>query len=244
MERQYTQPARRRQPQDPPGKEALVSDRIVVELTNVDLGYRRGGEIFRNLNFRIEAGRTAVITGGPGSGKTSIAELLVGLKFATGGSVEAFGDMVRPGRKRTLNRVRRKIGGVGGIFGLVPSYTVAENITFPLVVAGVRKRTRKERLFKMLTEFSLLKKAADYPHTLTRVEHTLVQLARASVADQPLLLIDEPMAGLDQVTARRVWEYLVNASISGRTMILLMSDRPASELPNSTYYEIKGGTLQ
>jgi len=244
MDLQYTQPAGPGQSQTPSGKEAIVSERVVIEFLNVDLAYRRGGEIFRNLNFRIEAGQSAVITGGPGSGKSSIAELLVGLKFASGGSVEAFGEPMRPGRTRILNRVRRKIGGVGGIFGLVPSYTVAENITYPLVLAGVRKRTRKERLFKMLTEFSLLKKAADYPGTLTRVEHTLVQLARASVAEQPLLLIDEPMAGLDQVTARRVWQYLVNASISGRTMILLMSDRPPAELPNSIYYEIKGGGLQ
>lgn len=221
-----------------------MSDKAIVELNNVDLSYRRGGEIFRNLEFRLEPGQTAVISGGPGSGKTSLAELLVGTRFAQSGSVEVFGEILRPHRRRAINRVRQKIGGVGGLFGLVPSYTVAENITYPLVVAGLRKRHRKERLFKMLTEFSLLKKAADYPHTLTRVEKTLVQLARASVAEQPLLVIDEPMAGLDQATAARVFEYLVRASHSGRTMILLTSDRPAGEIPNCTYHQISGGSLQ
>ncbi len=221
-----------------------MSDRVIVQLSNVDVSYRRGGEIFRNLNLTLEAGQTAVITGGPGSGKSSLAELLVGIKFAESGAVELFDEILRPGRKRVLNRIRRKIGGVGGIFGLVPSYTVAENITFPLIIGGVRKRRRKERLLKMLTEFSLLKKAGDYPHTLTRVEHTLVQLARASIDDQPLLLIDEPMAGLDQVTAQRVFEYLVKASLSGRTMILLVSDRPPGEIPGSRYYEIRRGSLK
>lgn len=221
-----------------------MSDKTVVELQNVDLSYRRSGEILRNLGLSVDAGGTAVISGGPGSGKSSIAELLVGLKFPRSGSVEVFGEQLRPGRRRALDRVRRKVGGVGGIFGLMPSYTVAENITYPLVVNGASKRFCKERLFKMLTEFSLLKKAGDYPHTLTRVEMTLVQLARASVAEQPLLLIDEPMAGLDQTTARRVFEYLYKASVSGRTMILLVSDRPSEALPNSTYYELKGGTLQ
>lgn len=220
-----------------------MSDRVLVEFSNVDLSYRRGGEIFRNFSLTIRAGETVVITGGPGSGKSSVSELLVGTKFADSGSVEVFEEMLRPGRRRALNRVRRKIGGVGGIFGLVASYTVAENITFPLVIGGMRKRARKERLLKMLTEFSLLKKAGDYPSTLTRVEHTLVQLARASIADQPLLVIDEPMAGLDQATAARVFDYLVRASISGRTMILLMSDRPPGEIPNSTFYQITGGSL-
>ena len=221
-----------------------MSDRVLVEFSNVDLSYRRGGGILRNFSLTIRAGEAVVITGGPGSGKTSVAELLVGTKFSDSGSVEVFDEILRSGRRRALNRVRRKIGGVGGIFGLVPSYTVAENITFPLVIAGMRKRTRKERLLKMLTEFSLLKKAGDYPHTLTRVEQTLVQLARASIADQPLLVIDEPMAGLDQATAARVFEYLVQASFSGRTMLLLVSDRPAGEIPNSIYHEIKQGTLE
>jgi ABC-type ATPase involved in cell division len=221
-----------------------MSDRVLVDFSNVDLSYRRGGEILRNFSLTIRAGETVVITGGPGSGKTSVAELLVGTKFADSGAVEVFDEVLRPGRRRALNRVRRRIGGVGGIFGLVPSYTVAENITLPLVIAGVRKRTRKERLLKMLTEFSLLKKAGDYPDTLTRVEHTLVQLARASIADQPLLVIDEPMAGLDQATAARVFEYLVQASVSGRTMVLLSSDRPPGEIPNSAFYEIVAGRLQ
>lgn len=216
-----------------------MPDTVIVELSNVDLAYHRSGEIFRNLSLTLRPGETAVITGGPGSGKSSIAELLVGRKFAEAGSVEVFGENLRRGRKRALNRVRRRIGGVGGIFGLIPSYTVAQNISYPLVLAGMRKRTRRERLLRMLTEFSLLKKAADYPHTLTRVEHTLVQLARASIADQPLLVIDEPMAGLDTATAQRVFEFLVKASLSGRTMILLMADRLPGTFPNSTSYVIR-----
>ena len=209
-----------------------MTDRVIVELSNIDLSYRRGGEIFRNLSLTVRSGKTAIIKGGPGSGKTSLAELIVGRKFVDGGAVEIFDEVLRPGRKRALNRVRRHIGGVGGIFGLVPSYTVAENICFPLVLAGMGKRYQKEHLLRMLTEFSLLKKASDYPATLTRIEHTLVQLARASIADQPLLLIDEPMAGLDHSTAARVFEYLMKASLSGRAMVLLMSEYPPGTLPD------------
>lgn len=220
-----------------------MTDRVIVEFSNVDLSYRRSGEIFRNLSLTVRSGETAIIKGGPGSGKTSLAELLVGRKFVDGGAVEVFDEVLRPGRTRALNRVRRHIGGVGGIFGLVPSYTVAENICFPLVLAGMGKRYQKEHLLKMLTEFSLLKKASEYPRTLTRIESTLVQLARASIAEQPLLVIDEPMAGLDSSTASRVFEYLVKASLSGRAMILLMSEYPQGTLPNSTSYVIAEGAL-
>ncbi|HOZ09098.1 MAG TPA: ATP-binding cassette domain-containing protein, partial [candidate division Zixibacteria bacterium] len=75
-----------------------MPDTAIVELSNVDLAYPRSGELFRNLSLSVRPGETAVITGGPGSGKTTIAELLVGRKFADAGSVEVFGENLRRGR--------------------------------------------------------------------------------------------------------------------------------------------------
>lgn len=218
-------------------------EKVVVELNNVFLESDRGTRVFNNISIRLMAGRSAVVTGPAGSGKTSLSELLVGLRFARSGSVELFGEVVKAGRGRTINRIRRKIGGVGGIFGLIPSFTVADNIAFPLVLAGERHRIRKERLRKMLAEFSLLKRAADYPHNLTRVESTLVQFARASIAHQPLMLIDEPLAGLDQKTYQRILEHLVAVSFSGRSMIILSSEIPSQQLPHTDYYQIAEGVL-
>ena len=60
---------------------------ILVELNNVYVRSDRGGQIFRELNFSLPAGRSAVITGAAGSGKTSLVELLVGKRFAESGSV-------------------------------------------------------------------------------------------------------------------------------------------------------------
>jgi len=125
----------------------------------------------------------------------------------------------------------------------MPSLTVAENITFPLVLSGERRKVQRERLLKMLTEFSLLKQAGEYPRSLTRVENTLVQLARASVAHQPLILIDEPLAGLDRKTYQRIFEYLISVSLSGRSMIILSSDTLPQQLPNADYYQIVDGAL-
>ena len=216
---------------------------VLVELNNVYLKSDRGGQVFRDLSFTLEAGRSVVITGAAGSGKTSLAELLVGLRPVQSGSVEVMGQTIKAKKVRTIKQVRRKIGGVGGIFGLMPSLTVAENITFPLVLAGERRRIRRERLLKMLTEFSLLKQAGEYPHSLTRVENTLVQFARASIAHQPLMLIDEPLAGLDRKTYQWIFEFLVSVSLSGRSMIILSSEILSRELPNTDYYQIIDGAL-
>ncbi len=219
-------------------------DEYIVEMGNIYLDSGKGEEIFRNLNFSLKSGRTAIITGGSGSGKTSFVELIVGRKFVKSGSVEVFGENIISGRKRIINKVRRLIGGVGGIFELIPSFTISQNIAFPVIVTAKSNKYRYERTLKMLTEFSLINRAGDYPSDLTRVQKALVQYARASVANQPLIIIDEPSAGLDHSTSERIFKYLQDVSMSGLSMIILCSEKISYELPNSDYYEIKNGTLE
>lgn len=220
-----------------------MAQNSIVELNNVFLKSDRGAEVFHDLNFKLEAGRSAIISGPAGSGKTVLVGMLIGRRFADSGSVEVFGEVLHPGARQLIRHTRRKIGGVGGLYSLVPTFTVAENIEYPLVLAGERKKVRKERLFKMLTEFSLLKQANTYPDRLTRVENTLVQFARASVANQPLVIIDEPLAGLDQKTYERILEYMIKLSVSGSSLLVLSSEILSKEIPSTDSYLIMNGAL-
>jgi len=221
-----------------------MNKRSIVELSNVYMKSDRGNLVFQDLNLSLTAGRSAVITGAAGSGKSSLVELITGIRGCDGGSVELFGKLVKVKKKRLLKQLRRKIGGVGGIYSLIPSFNVAENIIYPLVISGERNKIIKERLLNMLREFSLLKQAGEYPDGLTRVEKTLVLFARASIANQPLIIIDEPLAGLDLNTFERIYEYLVRVSLSGRSMIILTSEPLVKVLPNTDNFYIRNGALQ
>ncbi len=220
-----------------------MSDKTIVELTNVYLKTDRGYEVFKDLNLKLLSGESAIIYGAAGSGKSTLIELLLGKRFADSGSVEMFGSMLKPRQKKLIKSVRRKIGGIGGLFSLVPTYTVAENITFPLVLSGERKKMQKERLMTMLTEFSLLNQASVYPAKLTRVENTLVQFARANVAHQPLILIDEPLAGMDAKTYERIYDYMVKLAVSGLSMLIVSSEELKSNLPKTSSYHLVNGGL-
>ncbi len=215
----------------------------VIELNNVFLKSDRGDQLFRDLNLSLDAGRAAVVVGGAGSGKSSLVELLIGARRPDSGSVEAFGELISSGRQGIIRKTRRKIGGVGGLFGLVPSFTVAENITYPLVLKVENRKTIKNSLFKMLTEFSLLQQAGEYPGKLTRVEKTLVQFARAAIANQPLMIIDEPAAGLDSSTFERILDFLARVSLSGRSLLILTSDTLPRDIPNADTYKFSNGAL-
>jgi len=215
----------------------------VIELENIHMRTDRGGHVFRDLNLKVEPGQSAVIVGSSGCGKTSLAELLVGLRFADNGTVKLFGDTIRRRGRRAIRKARKRIGGVGGPFGLLPMLTVSENITLPLVIAGERQKLQRERLLRMLSEFSLLKVAGQYPENLTRVEYSLVQFARAAIANQPLIIIDEPSAGLDPKTYRRVFEFLVKVALSGRSMLILASEPVGREIPGTVTYNLVNGEL-
>lgn len=221
-----------------------MTDKIVLELTNVYSKSSRGQEIFKDFNLTLPAGRSALIVGAAGSGKSTLLELLIGRQFASSGSVEVFGELIRPRKNRRIRKLRKRIGGVGGIFTLIPSYTVSENIVFPLIINGERKRVYKERLLAMLTEFSLLKLANEYPNNLTRVENYLVQFARAAVAHQPLILVDEPLAGLDHKTYQRLYDYLTKLALSGLSMIIVTSEDLKADLPNTDRYLLRNGVLE
>ncbi len=220
-----------------------MASKTIVEFHNVFHTSDRGEPIFEDLTFTVKAGRSLIISGKAGSGKTTLIELLLGLKKPDSGAVDLFGETIRPGRRRQLKRVRRRIGGVGGIYDLVPSMTVAENVLFPLVLTGERRSVRQERLMKMLTEFKLLKQAHLLPRQLTRVEYTLAQFARASIAHQPLLILDEPSAGLDPSTYKEIFEYLVRVSLSGRSMIIMTSHSDPDNLPEVDFRRIENGKL-
>lgn len=219
-----------------------MSDKMIVEMNNVYLTSSRKIDVFRDLSFSLKAGESAIIQGTAGSGKSSLIELMIGRQFAQSGSVEVFGHLLKR-RRGIIKKIRKRIGGVGGIFSLVPSFTVSENICLPLVLSGTKRKVRKESLFKMLSEFSLLNQAGEYPANLTRVENMLVQYARASIANQPLLIIDEPLAGLDQKTYQRIYDNLQKMAISGQSLIILSSEPLANDFPNCRRLQILNGAI-
>ncbi len=217
---------------------------LLIKLDSVSIKNDRGDKVFRDLKLLVEPGRSVVITGSSGSGKTLLIECLTGLRRIHSGSIVMFGKDISSGRKGAIRSIRRKIGGVGGAFGLVPSLSVSENIRMPMIISGERNKVQVDRLRKMLAEFSLIKRAGDFPSSLTRVEYSMVQYARASIGHQPLLIIDEPTAGLDSKSFRRVLDFLVKVAVSGRSMVVLTSEPIETKLPNTDYYQIANRALQ
>ncbi len=213
-------------------------------MISVTLPTEAGYNIFRGLNFCLSSGETAVIKGPTGAGKTFLAEMIVGLRRPNSGTVSIFGHNLAECSENQLRGIRRKVGGVGGIFDLIPFDSVAENLLYPLILRGDTREVKKSKLSLALAQANLRTRSSMAASELVRGDKMKVMLARATIADQPLLLIDEPLDRLDTTTAEEVMDTLKRISVSGYTMLILTTGQMRLDLTGAREYQIKDGRIE
>jgi len=99
-------------------------------------------------------------------------------------------------------------------------------------------------VLEVLGRFNLRDKKDEKVSNLSRGERFLTMLSRATVADQPLLLVDEPLAGIDAGMRRMVQELLEQVSVNGRSMLILATGQIELDIPGAARYQLSQGRLQ
>lgn len=215
----------------------------IIELVDIGLSGFGGKKIFENLNFSLPEGRTAVISGPTGAGKSQFVKLIIGDLKAESGSVFVFGQFVKTNKPWQLAGIRKKIGGVGGVFGLISYQSVYKNLLHPLILNKKPVSFQKNKIEQVLNRFGLIGKRNERAGFLSQGEKIETMLARAIIADQPLLLIDEPLAGVDDKIAEKVKLLLVRLSTAGHSMVILTSNPDRLGIPDSLNFKLEHGRL-
>jgi len=152
----------------------------------------------KDVSFTVQQGKTMVLLGTSGCGKTTTLKMINRLIVPDAGKIWIGGEDISTGRPEAL---RRKIGYVLQNNGLFPHYTVAENIAVVPSLLGWDKTRIRTRVFELLEKLKLpADYAALYPHQLSGGQQQRVGIARALAARPPVLLMDEPFGALDPVT--------------------------------------------
>ncbi len=200
----------------------MPTDRSLVEIRDLTMAYE-DFVIQRDLDFSIERGEIFVVMGVSGCGKTTLLRHLVGLKAPAGGEVlyegESFWD-AGPERRQAM---MRKFGVMYQNGALWSSMTLAENVSLPLEVYTELSRSeiREIALFK-LALVGLAGFGDFHPSEVSGGMQKRVGVARAMALDPDILYFDEPSAGLDPVSARRLDDLIRELRDSlGITMILV-----------------------
>lgn len=175
-----------------------------IELDDVAV---RFGETMalEGVSLSVKRGEIAVIIGGSGAGKTTLARVIVGLLRPTRGSVFIEGEDMTLMHGRELRRVRARFGMVFQYSALLDSMTVLENVSLPLVEhEKLSKGEVEERARDLLARLELTGSEELLPSQVSGGMRKRVALARALIRRPSILIYDEPASGLDPVAARRV----------------------------------------
>ena len=181
--------------------------------------------IIRGIDLSVSSGETVGLIGPSGSGKSTLLMVLAGLEPASRGQVIVSGHDYADMDEDALSRFRRSnVGIVFQSFHLVPTMTAVENVALPLELAGVGLAFEKAEA--MLEEVGLSHRLTHYPAQMSGGEQQRTALARALVANPPVLFADEPTGNLDQNTGRQIMDLILRlAEERGTTVLLITHDR-------------------
>jgi len=176
-----------------------------------------------NVSFDVAEQETLVLLGTSGCGKTTLLKMLNRLIEPSSGKIMLNGEDILNKKPEDL---RRGIGYVLQNNGLFPHYTVAENIAVVPQLLGWDKRKIENRTHELLEKLHLDKKYLNaYPNELSGGQQQRVGLARALVADPPVLLMDEPFGALDTITRAKIQaEFKALDELKRKTIIMVTHD--------------------
>ena len=200
-------------PERLPASAARVgTPRPVLQLRGVHKTYRLGSHVvpaLRGVDLALHAGEMLALTGPSGSGKSTILNVAGLIDTPDQGEILLRGATVGGLSARDAALLRRDaIGFVFQSFNLVPVMTVAENVDYPLFLAGVATAERRERVDAMLRAVGLHEHAQHRPDALSGGQRQRVAIARALVKRPALVIADEPTASLDSHTADQVLDLM------------------------------------
>jgi D-methionine transport system ATP-binding protein len=198
----------------------------MIEFQSTAKSYRVGNNditALHPLDLRIEEGEVFGIIGHSGAGKSTLIRLINGIERASGGHLLVDGEDVTLLDGDRLRALRRRIGMIFQHFNLLNAKTVADNVAFPLRLAGTRSTsTIAARVAELLERVGLSAHADKYPSQLSGGQKQRVGIARALACAPKILLCDEATSALDPQTTASVLQLLseINREL-GLTIVLI-----------------------
>lgn len=176
----------------------------VIVTEGVEKTYQDNGvavHAVRGIDLTIKKGEFTAIVGPSGSGKTTFLNIVSGLDTVSKGKVWLNGTLLSDMTGREASDFRRdNIGFIFQAYNLIPVLTVEENIEYIMLLQGVPKDERHERVHNILKEVGLEKMIDRLPPKLSGGQQQRVAVARAMVSRPAMILADEPTANLDSKT--------------------------------------------
>jgi cell division transport system ATP-binding protein len=196
----------------------------MIRFDNVTKRYPGGREGLSEVTLEIGAGELVFLTGHSGAGKTTLLKLIALIERPTRGQLLVNGRNIGRLPARAIPAHRRNIGMVFQDHKLLPDRTVFDNVSLPLVIAGMARREIERRVRAALDQVGLLGREAARPESLSTGEQQRVGIARAMVSRPRFLIADEPTGNLDSALSLEIMQLFKRLNEVGVTMLVATHD--------------------
>lgn len=195
----------------------------MIEFKSVTKEFPDGTRAVEDFSLVIPSRKTTVFVGSSGCGKTTLLRMINRMVEPTSGDIEIDDESIL---KRDAVKLRRSIGYVMQNSGLMPHFTVVDNVATVPVLSGVPKREARERALALLDTVGLDRSLAKrYPSQLSGGQQQRVGVARGLAADPNILLMDEPFGAVDPIVRADLQQELIRLQRElGKTVVFVTHD--------------------
>jgi len=198
---------------------------IIIHLNSIVKNYRVGNQIvraLRSVSMDVYRGEYVAIMGASGSGKSTLMNIIGCLDTPTSGTyILNNRDVSRLSDDNLADIRNNEIGFVFQTFNLLPRNTALDNVTLPLVYAGIRKSQRTKIAEQTLHDVGLGDRVTHRPNELSGGQRQRVAIARALVNKPSILLADEPTGNLDSIISEEIMKLFADIHKKGNTLLMV-----------------------
>lgn len=212
--------------------DSVAAGAPLISLDHVTVEFGRGKNRFRavdDVSLTINKGSIYGIIGFSGAGKSTLVRTMNVLQRPTSGTVTFNGTTISTLGEGRLLPLRRKIAMIFQHFNLMPSRTVLDNVTLPLIHEKVSRKDARAKAMHLLELVGIADKAKAYPRQLSGGQQQRVAIARALITKPSLVFADEPTGNLDSVSSAEVLSFLKRSVKElGQTVVMVTHDAVAA----------------
>jgi ABC-type transporter Mla maintaining outer membrane lipid asymmetry ATPase subunit MlaF len=200
----------------------------MLELRDLALDSPDGRPLLVGLDLAVPTGGNLLVTGPSGSGKTWLLKVIAGLECPAGGRVRVAGRDIWPGDGALGMAGRVSVGFAFATGGLLSNLSLAENVALPLRFLGVPAEEVHTRVKAALARLGLAAVAQLRPHAVSAAARKHANLARVLALAPALVLLDDPLEGLDTADRAIVRELLLAWAADGACTLVIAAEEATS----------------
>ncbi|WP_272676416.1 cell division ATP-binding protein FtsE [Providencia huaxiensis] len=215
----------------------------MIRFEHVSKAYRGGRQALQGVDFHLQPGEMAFLTGHSGAGKSTLLKLICGIERPSAGHILFNGHDISRLKNREIPFLRRQIGMIFQDHHLLFDRTVYDNVSMPLIISGASTEDIRRRVSAALDKVGLLDKAKNFPIQLSGGEQQRVGIARAVVNKPTMLLADEPTGNLDGELSEGIMRLFEEFNRVGVTVLMATHDIALIERRNYRVLTLSEGRM-